>query len=204
MLDSLGAGPRPFRGAGDRPDRRAAAHVAGAAAQFETVDGILHTANIPTEEVFTTPDPERVDGHVSSTKPLFVSGGLVTGLRVRFEGGRAVEIDADSGADTLRRWPRVMPGPRGSARWRSSTARAGSAQLGTIFYDTLLDENAACHIALGQGLRRLGRATTQDRERMNHAEIHVDFMIGADDVAVTGFTADGTEVPLLRGGEWQI
>jgi leucyl aminopeptidase (aminopeptidase T) len=99
-------------------------------ARLATVDGIVHAPNIPTEEVFTTPDPERTDGVVTATKPLFVSGVLVTGLRVRFESGRAVEIDADQGAARGGRWPSGIPARQGSARWHWSTARAGSASWG--------------------------------------------------------------------------
>ncbi len=96
-------------------------------ARISTVDGIVHAPNLPTEEVFTTPDPERTEGHVSSTKPLFVSGAMVTGLRVRFERGQAVELEADQGADTLRALTRRDPGSGALARWPWSTARAASA-----------------------------------------------------------------------------
>jgi aminopeptidase len=170
---------------------------------LETVDGIRHAANLPTEEVFTTPDPERVDGVVSSTKPLFTSGTVITGLRVSFQGGRAVRIDADEGAETLRG---LSERDQGAARLGEVALvdRAGRiGPLETVFYDTLLDENAASHIALGQGLS-FAVADEQDRARINNSEIHIDFMIGGDDVAVTGTTRDGRELPLLRGGDWQI
>src|SRR5205807_10343609 len=115
---------------------------------LETVDGIKHAPNIPTEEVFTTPDPERVDGVVSSTKPLFTSGRVITGLRVLFEGGRAVGIEADEGAGTLRGLSERDPGGArlGEVALVDRAGRIGP--LGTIFYDTLLDENPASHIAL--------------------------------------------------------
>jgi aminopeptidase len=172
-------------------------------ARFSTVDGIVHTPNIPTEEVFTTPDPERVDGVVAATKPLFVSGALITGLRIRFEGGRAVEIDADRGADTLRTLSRRDPGAArlGEVALVDRESRIGS--LGTVFFDTLLDENAASHIALGQGFD-FGIDGDKDQERVNRSALHVDFMIGGNDVAVTGITPDGTELPLLRAGAWQL
>jgi aminopeptidase len=173
------------------------------AARFDTAAGLTHLPNIPTEEVFTTPDPERVDGVVRATKPLFTSGRLITGIRVRFEAGRAVEIDADEGADTL----------RGLAARDDGGARLGEVALvdregrigplGTVFYDTLLDENAASHIALGQGYEFAVDEGT-DRERVNSSEIHLDFMIGGDEVAVTGTTRDGREIPLLHEGSWQI
>jgi aminopeptidase len=171
--------------------------------RLSTVDGIVHVPNLPTEEVFVTPDPERVEGTVRATKPLFVGGTLITGLRVRFERGRAVEIDADQGAGTLRSLSERDPGAArlGEVALVDRASRIG--QLGTVFYDTLLDENAASHIALGQGLG-FTIDDEQDVARMNNSEIHVDFMIGSGEVAVTGVTKDAREVPLLRDGSWQI
>lgn len=171
--------------------------------RFETAAGITHVPNLPTEEVFTTPDPERVEGTVRSTKPLFTSGTLITGLSVRFEGGRAVEIDAEHGAETLRGLSqRDAGGARlGEVALVDREGRIG--QLDTVFYDTLLDENAASHVALGQGFQ-FAVGEQRDIERINGSEIHIDFMIGGDEVAATGLQRDGTEVPLLRGGEWQI
>ena len=112
----------------------------------------MHAPNLPTEEVFSTPDPVRVDGYVRSTKPLFVSGVMITGLRVRFEGGNAVEIEADQGADTLRALSKRDPGAArlGEVALVDRESRIGN--LDTVFFDTLLDENAASHIALGEGL----------------------------------------------------
>jgi len=172
-------------------------------AHITTVDGIVHAPNLPTEEVFTTPDPVRVDGHVSSTKPLFVSGALVTGLRVRFEDGHAVEIDADQGADTLRALSKRDPGAArlGEVALVDRESRVGS--LDTVFFDTLLDENAASHIALGEGLD-FTVLDPADQKRINRSELHIDFMIGSNEVAVTGIEPGGGEVPLLRDGVWQI
>jgi aminopeptidase len=173
------------------------------AARLRTVDGLVHAPNLPTEEVFTTPDPARVDGTVSSTKPLFASGALITGLRVRFEAGRAVQIDADEGADTLRT---LCARDEGAARLGEVAlvdreSRIG--HLGTVFFDTLLDENAASHIALGQGFE-FAVGDEADRAQVNHSELHIDFMIGSDAVAVTGLRPGGDEVPLLRQGVWQV
>ena len=172
-------------------------------ADFTTADGIRHAPNLPSEEVFTTPDPERVDGIVRSTKPLFTSGQLITGLSVRFEGGTATRIDADQGAETLRGLSQRDPGAArlGEVALVDREGRIGP--LGTVFYTTLLDENAASHIALGQGFPFAIEAEA-DRERVNGSEIHIDFMIGADDVTVSGVTRDGREVPLLREGAWQL
>ena len=135
-------------------------------ARLTTVDGIAHSPNLPTEEVFTTPDPTRVEGVVTSTKPLFQSGAVITGLRVRFEGGRAVAIDADEGAGILRTLGERDDGAQrlGEVALVDSESRIG--RLGTVFYDTLLDENAASHIALGHGLD-FAVDDPADRERVN-------------------------------------
>jgi aminopeptidase len=173
------------------------------AARDVTVDGIEHLANLPTEEVYATPDPERADGHVRSTKPLVLGDGtIIRGLEVRFEGGRAVELDADQGAGVM----------RGRAAFDEGASRLGEValvdqegrvgRLGTVFYDTLLDENAASHIALGDGSPE--GLSGEDRRRRNRSSIHIDFMIGSDEVAVTGITREGDRVPVLRGGSWQL
>ncbi len=163
----------------------------------------MHAPNLPTEEVFTTPDPERVNGVVTATKPLFTSGATVTGLKVRFEGGRAVAIDADQGADVLRGLTERDFGASRLGELALVDREGRIGPLGTVFFDTLLDENAASHIAFGQGYE-LGVSDASQLSRVNQSEIHVDFMIGGDDVAVTGLLSDGTEIPLLRGGAWQI
>jgi aminopeptidase len=173
------------------------------AARFETVDGIEHMPNLPTEEVFTTPDPERADGTVTSTKPLvLIDGTVVRDLVVRFQGGRVAQLEASEGGETLQT---IIATDEGAARLGEVALvdREGRiGELGTIFYDTLLDENAASHIALGQGFPfLLGEA---DRDRANESEIHIDFMIGSNDLAVTGITSEGARVPVLVEGRWQI
>jgi aminopeptidase len=173
------------------------------AARFHTVEGLEHMANLPTEEVFTTPDPARTEGVVSSTKPLVLTDGtVVRDLVVRFEAGRAIDVQASEGGETL---ATILETDDGAARLGECALvdREGRiGELGTIFYDTLLDENAASHIALGQGFPFvLGEA---DRARGNESEIHIDFMIGSDDVRVTGITAEGERVPVLVEGRWQI
>jgi aminopeptidase len=173
------------------------------AARFQTVDGIEHMPNLPTEEVFTTPDPGRTQGTVTSTKPLvLVDGTVVRDLVVRFEGGRVADLQASEGAETLRTITRTDDGATrlGECALVDREGRIGS--LGTIFYDTLLDENAASHIALGQGFPFV--LDEEHRERSNRSEIHIDFMIGSDELSVTGITADGTRVPVLAGGRWRI
>jgi aminopeptidase len=168
----------------------------------ETVDGIPHMANLPTEEVFTTPDPQRVDGIVRASKPLYSQGRIIEGLTVRFEGGRAVQIDADSGADTLRAMTAHDEGGTllGELALVDREGRIGP--LETVFYDTLLDENAASHLALG-GAYESG-AGEEDRERVNRSSIHLDFMVGSAEVDVTGVTRDGERVPVLRDSAWQL
>ena len=167
-----------------------------------TIDDVEHMPNIPTEEVYTTPDPARADGVVRATKPLDIAGTIIEGLTVRFENGRVVEIDARSGADVLReRAARDEGASRlGEVALVDREGRIGP--LGTVFYNTLLDENAASHIALGNGYE-VGVAE-EDVARVNRSEIHLDFMIGGDDVEVTGITQDGDEMPVLRDGAWQI
>ncbi|MDQ2983504.1 MAG: aminopeptidase [Actinomycetota bacterium] len=172
------------------------------AALMETRDGIVHLPNIPTEEIFSAPDPQRADGVVRATKPLELGGAVIRGLTVRFEGGRAVEIDADENAEVL----------RGRAGHDEGAARLGEialvdregriGALGTTFYNTLLDENAASHIALGSAYEI--SVAEEDRPRLNSSAIHIDFMIGGDDVQVSGLTAEGDEVPVLEDGTWQI
>jgi aminopeptidase len=174
-----------------------------AAGDLETVDGHRHSPNIPTEEVFGTPDPERVDGYVSSTMPLELSGSIIDGIHITFEGGRAVTIDADSGADVLRA---VAARDEGASRLGEIALvdREGRiGPLGRVFYDTLIDENAASHIALGGGYEH-PVDDPADRARVNKSDVHVDFMIGSPELNVDGITADGTVVPVLRDGAWQL
>jgi aminopeptidase len=167
-----------------------------------TVDGTHHLPNLPTEEVFTAPDPERTEGVVRATKPLVASGTIIDGLRIRFEAGRAVEIEAERGAGTIRALvARDRAAERlGEVALVDREGRIGN--VGTIFYDTLLDENAASHIALGDAYAT--SVEEADRERVNNAELHLDFMIGGSGVDVTGIARDGERVPVLRDGIWQI
>lgn len=173
------------------------------AARLETVEGVSHLPNIPTEEVFTTPDPERVEGHVAATKPLFVAGRTITGLRVRFDRGRAVEITADEGAETLRTLSARDPGSARLGELALVDREGRVGPLGTVFFETLLDENAASHIALGQGLE-FAVENEQESSKINQSQLHIDFMIGSDEIVVTGLRRDGGEVRLLRGGDWQL
>ena len=168
-----------------------------------TRNGIRHVANLPTEELFTTPDPERTEGVVAATKPLDIAGSLVTGIVVRFEGGRVASIEADRNADALRARVATDEGAArlGEVALVDRESRIG--KTGKTFFNTLLDENAASHIALGDAYSA-PIADPADVPRINSSGVHIDFMIGSNDVDVTGTTKDGREVPLLRGGSWQI
>jgi aminopeptidase len=172
------------------------------AATFETVDGVEHMANIPTEEVFTSPDPQRLDGHVTASKPLvLIDGTVVENLQLRFEGGRIVGVDADTAADVIRT---IVERSAGADRLGELALVDDEGRIGkmdTVYFDTLLDENAASHIAIGSGFPFLAG---EHAERVNDSEIHIDFMIGSPELTVTGITADGERVPVLVGGKWAI
>lgn len=172
------------------------------AAMFSTVDGVAHMPNLPSEEVFTAPNPERVDGVARSTKPLVVGGSIVRGLEVEFRGGQAVRIDATENADVVRGYAERDPGAGrlGEVALVDGDGRIGA--LDTVFFDTLLDENAASHIALGEAYSFT--AGEADQDRLNRSMIHVDFMIGGPGVDVDGITADGDVVPVLHGGAWRL
>ena len=171
-------------------------------ARMHTRDGIVHVANLPTEETATTPDPERADGVVRATKPLELGGTVIEGLAVRFERGRAVSIDADVGAEALRARAATDEGAARLGEVALVDRRGRIGPLGTVFYNTLLDENAASHIALGNAYAYA--VEDADLARINRSAIHIDFMIGGDDVAVTGITAEGERVPVLRGGDFVL
>jgi len=199
-LDSIHfAGPGTDLTIGLLPSSRFAKE--GGASQTRT--GVRHVPNIPTEEIYTTPDPERAEGVVAATKPLDVGGALIDGLVVRFAGGRVVDIQASENADALRARVETDAGASrlGEVALVDRESRIG--KTGRTFFNTLLDENAASHIALGDAYATpIGDPA--DVPRINESAIHIDFMIGSDEVEVTGTTKDGREVPLLRGGTWQI
>ena len=172
-------------------------------ARDTTTEGVDFVANLPSEEVTTTPDPERAEGVVRSTRPLVLGDGtMIDGIEVRFEGGRAVSVDAETGVEALRGRTSIDEGAKrlGEVALVDREGRIGP--LGTVFYDTLLDENAASHLALGGAYESL--VGPEDVPRVNRSELHLDFMIGSDEVDVTGIKRDGTRVPVLAGGSWQI
>jgi aminopeptidase len=173
-------------------------------------NGIECVANMPTEEVFTTPDARRVDGTVSATYPLQLQGNVIRGLRVRFEDGRAVEIHADEGESFIRAHIASDDGAArlGEVALVDRTSRVG--RTGIVFYDTLFDENASSHIALGAAIKQaIPRARGLGDEELhaegiNHSSLHTDFMIGSPGVDVWGVTADAEEIPILAQGDWVL
>ena len=178
---------------------------------FETtVDGRRHVVNMPTEEVFTSPDRRRTEGTVRSTKPLALAGNIVRDLEVRFEGGRAVEVNASSGADLIREQLRQDENASllGEVALVDGDSRVGRS--GLTFLNTLFDENASCHIAYGAGiLESIPAGETKSEAELdelgfNVSTIHTDFMIGGPEVDADGVETGGAEVPLLRGDEWQL
>jgi aminopeptidase len=173
------------------------------AADFTTVDGLRHFPNLPSEEIFTTPDPGRVDGHVTSTRPLEVYGAMIDGIRVEFADGIAVTIDAEQGGDTLRSIAAKDDGGKRLGELALVDGEGRIGPLGTVFYETLIDENAASHIALGSAYQ-LGVEDEAEKQRINTSSIHIDFMIGSPELDVDGIDRDGNAVPVLRDGAWQI
>src|SRR5690348_3048905 len=173
------------------------------AADFTTAEGLRHFPNLPTEEVFTTPDPARTSGHVTATKPLVLRDGtIIRGLRVTFEDGVATKVEADENGEALRS-QLTLDAQALRLGELALVDRAGRiGPLGTVFYDTLLDENAASHIAFGSGFPFLVEG--DDVERVNTSATHIDFMIGSPELEVDGVTTAGERVPVLRGGDWQI
>ena len=171
-------------------------------------NGISCNANIPTEEVFTTPHCRRVEGHVVSSKPLSYQGTLIDNIAVRFEDGRIVDAKASRGAEVLNK---VLDTDEGSRRLGEVALVPHSSpisQSGLLFYNTLFDENAASHIALGQCYSKCfvnGAQLTPQQiaaQGGNQSLIHIDWMIGSAETDIDGILADGSKVPVFRKGEW--
>ncbi len=171
-------------------------------------NGIICNANIPSEEVFTTPHAFKVEGHVSATKPLSHQGTLIEDIAVRFEAGRIVAASASRGADVLNRLIDTDEGARRLGEVALVPHSSPISQSGILFYNTLFDENAACHIALGQCYAKCfrdGTELTPDQIAAwggNSSLIHVDWMIGSNRIDIDGISEDGTRVPVFRQGEW--
>jgi len=171
-------------------------------ARFRTVSGIEYVANMPTEEIFTTPDPSRAEGKLRSSMPLSFGGQLIRGLEFRFEDGRIVHADAETGAEVVRGQLANIENADRLGELALVTKESRVGQTGTLFYNTLFDENATCHIAYGFGVPNAFDG--EPDERMNVAKTHVDFMVGGPELEVDAVLADGTELPLIRAEEWQL
>jgi aminopeptidase len=171
-------------------------------------NGIMCNPNIPTEEVFSTPHRLRVDGVVSATKPLSYNGTLITDIAMKFEGGKIIEVKATRGRDVLEK---AMDSDEGGRRIGEVALVPHSSPIsasGILFYNTLFDENAASHIALGQCYSDCfvdGETITPEeveRRGGNKSVIHIDWMIGSDQIDIDGIAQDGSITPVMRKGEW--
>ena len=171
-------------------------------------NGISCNANIPTEEVFTTPHCRRVYGHVVSSKPLSYQGTLIDNIAVRFEDGKIVDAKASRGAEVLNKVLDTDEGARRLGEVALVPHSSPISQSGLLFYNTLFDENAASHIALGQCYSKCfvnGAQLTPQQiaaQGGNQSLIHIDWMIGSAETDIDGILADGSKVPVFRKGEW--
>jgi aminopeptidase len=167
-----------------------------------TADGIPYVANMPTEEVFTTPDARRTEGHVRATRPLALYGRIVRGLQVRFENGRIVDVRSDEGSDVIE--GQLATDERaaylGEVALVDGTSRIG--RTNETFFETLYDENATCHVAYGSAYTEAVEGAPGDG--VNDSTVHTDFMVGGPEIDVDAVLRDGTVVPLLRDDVWQL
>jgi aminopeptidase len=171
-------------------------------------NGLSCIPNLPTEEVFTTPHKDRVDGFVTSTKPLSYQGTLIENIAVKFENGRIVQASAKRGDTVLRRMIETDDGARRLGEVALVPHSSPIAKSGLLFWNTLFDENAASHIALGQAYSSCIRdgdsldAAQLALKGANESLIHVDWMIGGADMNIDGVRKDNGSEPLMRQGEW--
>jgi aminopeptidase len=202
QLNELNADALHYRGPGTDLTVGLLPYARWISGSGQTVDGITYVANMPTEEVFTSPDAQRTEGTIRSTVPLPMGGQIVRGLELTFEQGRAVRVEAESGADIIRSHFETIENADRLGEVALVTRESRVGQSNTIFYDPLFDENATCHVAYGTAFPFL--LDGEPDERFNLANMHVDFMVGGPELEVDAVLADGTEVPLIRDEEWQL
>lgn len=168
-------------------------------------DGTAYAPNLPTEEIFTMPDRNRAEGIVVFTKPAVIGGTIVEGLSVRFEAGRAVKVEAATGADVARTYFATDDGASRLGEVALVPESSPIARSKVLYFNTLFDENAACHIAFGNAYA-MNLAPGADREAagMNESQIHHDCMLGGPEIAVSGLDADGGRHPIMAKGEFVI
>ena len=168
----------------------------------ETASGIPYIANMPTEEIFTAPDCRRAEGTVRSTMPLVLQGQIVRGLELTLEEGRIVHVEAETGAELVRGHLSTIENADRLGELALVTGESRVGQSATLFYDTLFDENATCHIAYGSGYP--SSVEGEPGEGLNVSHAHVDFMVGGPELEVDALLADGTAVPVIREEVWQL
>ncbi|GAC1333826.1 MAG: aminopeptidase [Candidatus Dormibacteria bacterium] len=171
---------------------------------LHTRDGHPHHPNLPTEEIFTTPDHRRVDGVVSATKPLTLRGAVVENLRLTFKDGRVTGVEAASGAEVVEAELNTDHGARALGELALVDGESPIGRSGLLFYNTLLDETATCHIAYGSGLAFATNPEAGPEDGANVSSVHTDFMVGGPEVEVRGVEAGGGEVAILLREEWQL
>ncbi len=201
-LDDLQADAIHFRGPGTDLRVGLLPESRWQGVESHTAQGIPYVANMPTEEVFTTPDLRRTEGVVRSTRPLALYGRIVRGLEVRFEQGRIVEVRAEEGGEVIEGQLATddTAGYLGEVALVDGDSRIG--KTGVTFFDTLFDENATCHVAYGSAYAEAVEGGVI--EGVNVSTVHTDFMIGGPDVDVDAVLRDGSTVPLLRNDVWQL
>lgn len=174
------------------------------AANFETFYGHRHVPNLPTEEVFTSPDRRRADGRLRATLPLQLSGTLVRDLELEFREGRIVEVRSSSGADLIRAQIATDDGASYLGEISLVDGSSEVGKLGLTFYNTLFDENATSHVAYGDGFAFCIDDEADRKAGLNDSNVHTDFMVGGADVEIDGREPGGSFVPILHGNEFQI